>query len=1041
MSLCQERNMRVLLTCIAAFALSRDIRVNGAVVSKVETLVDRTVALPCKATQHPVGDTPNLLLFYRQSSNIPFFSYDARNGYFWREGSSKTRDAFYEDRVFLNITRPANVHLNLKRVSIEDAGDFTCRVDFVSSPSLTSIVKLKVFANPTVGPIVRVGTGPGGTIVSGTEVGPFFEGEMVNLSCTVTGGIPPPLVRWWQDTKLLDNDSYVVNKSGPPLTVNDISFGPITRESVSQPFTCRSENNPLSSPIDRTVQIKIHMAPQKVTLPASATVRAGFEERLECRAEGAYPEANITYYLNGKPLDFISKETRQIGTQTVSWVSFMVTPKINKATFTCIGSSPTLPDPPVSTNITLNVTHAPEVHLELGSSLNSDLIRQGDDVYFECQAEANPPVQKITWYKRETERENLVKHNKASGVIVGGNNLVLQGVQQRDAGLYTCRATNSVATTSSNPLSLKIQYVPMCTQGRVTITAVEGEVVSLHCEVDAYPSNVTFHWLFNNTVDSTRFRSNEYTVSGLESTLRYVAYSARDYGTVFCWASNMVGRQEDPCAFTLQPAGAPDSVHDCVIANQSAGSLLITCKPGADGGLTQTFRAAVYSTGVSQPVRVLEGMSPVFTVEGLAPGKDYIVTLTAINRRGSSPPVSLEAFTLKVAENRMISGVSSTQAEPKDSPTGAVSPLLGVFLGIVGAFLLLATAVVFLTRKHCSGDSASTPDLVAGQELETKQNNQDLGGPSGEGMTRGHDSVDTPDLTESDPFLMTSECSSRTVSTPTSAGGGVFTIPTHIPPPPQYCSSSCNDLSPTQHVVHHTPPGQSSQQFSVTPAQHIIQQDQTVSHMSLQRSSPQQYGLRRSASVERCGTRAVITQPCVGSSSSPTHWPLQHGTHVKFSIHQTPHSKLGIIYSTSTDDNIHQQHHHQQISLIGSKDGTTPGSSTSIDHYIQPLSGVESSCGDPIVGLPCSSSKDISRSSSNIAGTHHSGAPHLTIGLAPQHLGTTSGSGAMQPQISFVPEQGPGQSTDPPVTHSSPKGRGKHVTWTGGPTHGEESAV
>ncbi|KAK8391336.1 hypothetical protein O3P69_017146 [Scylla paramamosain] len=45
-----------------------------AVVSVVETLVDRTVALPCKAILHPPhDDTPNLLLFYRHPSNIPFF--------------------------------------------------------------------------------------------------------------------------------------------------------------------------------------------------------------------------------------------------------------------------------------------------------------------------------------------------------------------------------------------------------------------------------------------------------------------------------------------------------------------------------------------------------------------------------------------------------------------------------------------------------------------------------------------------------------------------------------------------------------------------------------------------------------------------------------------------------------------------------------------------------------------------------------------------------------------------------------------------------
>ena len=49
----------------------------------------------------------------------------------------------------------------------------------------------------------------------------------------------------------------------------------------------------------------------------------------------------------------------------------------------------------------------------------------------------------------------------------------------------------------------------MCTQARQTVTAIEGETVELECQVDANPPNVTFFWLFNNTVDSTRFRENE----------------------------------------------------------------------------------------------------------------------------------------------------------------------------------------------------------------------------------------------------------------------------------------------------------------------------------------------------------------------------------------------------------------------------------------------------------------------------------------------------------------------------------------------------
>ena len=64
-------------------------------------------------------------------------------------------------------------------------------------------------------------------------------------------------------------------------------------------------------------------------------------------------------------------------------------------------------------------------------------------------------------------------------------------------------------------------------------------------------------------------------------------------------------------------------------------------------------RAEVFAGNTDTPVRVLEGMIPIFTVEGLAPGGDYVVRVTALNRKGSSIPVSLEAYTLKVAENRM----------------------------------------------------------------------------------------------------------------------------------------------------------------------------------------------------------------------------------------------------------------------------------------------------------------------------------------------------------------------------------------------------
>lgn len=40
----------------------------------------------------------------------------------------------------------------------------------------------------------------------------------------------------------------------------------------------------------------------------------------------------------------------------------------------------------------------PVVTLKMGSSLNPDDIKEGDDVYFECLIQSNPKFYKLSWY-------------------------------------------------------------------------------------------------------------------------------------------------------------------------------------------------------------------------------------------------------------------------------------------------------------------------------------------------------------------------------------------------------------------------------------------------------------------------------------------------------------------------------------------------------------------------------------------------------------------------------------------------------------------
>ena len=60
-----------------------------------------------------------------------------------------------------------------------------------------------------------------------------------------------------------------------------------------------------------------------------------------------------------------------------------------------------------------------------------------------------------------------------------------------------------------------------------------------------------------------------------------------------CWATNSIGRMDEPCIFHLIPAGRPDPVLNCTVVNQTYSTLLVVCQRGFDGGLPQDFTMEV----------------------------------------------------------------------------------------------------------------------------------------------------------------------------------------------------------------------------------------------------------------------------------------------------------------------------------------------------------------------------------------------------------------------------------------------------------------
>lgn len=95
----------------------------------------------------------------------------------------------------------------------------------------------------------------------------------------------------------------------------------------------------------------------------------------------------------------------------------------------------------------------PHVSLQLGSTFKKGEIQEGNDVYFECNINANPWVTEVSWYFKGQE----LRTNTSAGIVISNQSLVLQKVQRTNRGLYYCMATNSEGTGRSNEVFLRIR--------------------------------------------------------------------------------------------------------------------------------------------------------------------------------------------------------------------------------------------------------------------------------------------------------------------------------------------------------------------------------------------------------------------------------------------------------------------------------------------------------------------------------------------------------------------------------------------------------
>lgn len=70
--------------------------------------------------------------------------------------------------------------------------------------------------------------------------------------------------------------------------------------------------------------------------------------------------------------------------------------------------------------------------------------------------------------------------------------------------------------------------------------------------MESDPPPTDFKWALNNSVEL--FDVKTFNFNGTKSVVTYKPRYANSYGTLYCWASNLIGTQKEPCAYHVVPA-------------------------------------------------------------------------------------------------------------------------------------------------------------------------------------------------------------------------------------------------------------------------------------------------------------------------------------------------------------------------------------------------------------------------------------------------------------------------------------------------------
>nr|XP_055056647.1 hemicentin-1 isoform X2 [Misgurnus anguillicaudatus] len=404
------------------------------------------------------------------------------------------------------------------------------------------------------------------------------EGQDVFFQCVSGDSSPPAQISWTKNGRVLNTGNQIQGQYGGGIqmkTSGTLHIANITKADQGH-YVCVTHNPLLNiSKESHEATLTVYGSSMNIRIiegPQNVTVAVEMEAALHCIVEG-FPIPTVQWIKDGHPLLNTSRRSLQKNGQLLV---FQRVSSKDEGFYFCEAS-----------NDKERVTSQPAYLLPLVKDWTftqepAELtVRRGDSATLPCRPSHSRPQTQVSWFKN-----NQLLHPGLHHTTHPNGDLLFHSVQETDAGLYFCRASNSHVkrALTSQKIFLDVLEPPSVTIWPKVLTSPVGAEVEVHCQVSGHPAPL-IKW----SKQGQSVQTGGKVMMGVRNSTLYIS-SARDYddGVYTCSASNTAGHDEK--TMTLHVAVKPVIVSFIASVTVSEGSpVSLPCRAVGDFPIKYTW--------------------------------------------------------------------------------------------------------------------------------------------------------------------------------------------------------------------------------------------------------------------------------------------------------------------------------------------------------------------------------------------------------------------------------------------------------------------